>query len=123
MLFRRLYDDSLAQASYLIACQASKEAIIVDPRRDPATYLDAARQEGVRITEVTETHVHADFLSGAAALAAAAGARLNLSGAGESDANYHRAAYPEARWLAHGDTIRVGQVRLAVLHVPGHTPE
>jgi hydroxyacylglutathione hydrolase len=123
MLFRRLYDDSLAQASYLVACQASKEAIVVDPLRDPAPYIEAARREGVRITHVTETHVHADFLSGAAALADATGAALLLSGAGEGDAVYDRAACPNARWLAEGDTIRVGRVRLDVMHVPGHTPE
>lgn len=123
MLFRRLYDESLAQASYLVACQQSKEAIIVDPLRDPAPYLEAARQEGVRITLVTETHVHADFVSGARALASAAGAELRLSGASDSAASYHRSSYPEAGWLAHGDAIRVGKVRLDVLHVPGHTPE
>lgn len=123
MLFRRIYDDQLAQASYLIACQASREAIVIDPLRDPSRYLDAARQEGVHITLVTETHVHADFLSGAAALATAAGAQLLLSGEGEGDAVYRRDAHPSARWLAEGDVIRVGRVRLDVLHVPGHTPE
>jgi hydroxyacylglutathione hydrolase len=123
MLFRRLYDDSLAQASYLVACQGSKEAIVVDPLRDPAPYLEAARQEGVRITHVTESHVHADFLSGASALADAAGATLLLSGEGEGDAVYRRAAYPNAQWLGDGDTVRVGRLRLDVMHVPGHTPE
>jgi len=123
MLFRRLYHDTLAQASYLIACQASREAIVIDPLRDPAPYLDAARQEGVRIVAVTETHVHADFLSGAAELSRAAGAALMLSGAGEGDAVYRRDASPDARWLQHGEVLRVGQVRLDVMHVPGHTPE
>ena len=76
MLFRRVQNHQLAQSSYLIAYQSTGEAIVVDPLRDPAPYLEAARQEGVRITLVTETHVHADFLSGAAALATAAGAGL-----------------------------------------------
>lgn len=123
MLLRRFYHDRLAQAGYLIACQGSKEAIVVDPLRDPAPYLEAARLEGVRITHVTETHVHADFLSGAAALAAAAGAELLLSGEGSGAASYDRAAHEGARWLHDGDRVRIGQVNLAVMHVPGHTPE
>lgn len=123
MLLRRLYNDRLAQAGYLIACQGSKEAIVVDPLRDPAPYLEAARQEGVRITVVTETHIHADFLSGAPALARAAGAELLLSGEGDGMAGYDRAAFPDARWLGDGTELHVGQVRLDVIHVPGHTPE
>jgi hydroxyacylglutathione hydrolase len=123
MLFRRIYHDSLAQASYLLACQATKEAIVVDPLRDPAPYLEAARQEGVRITQVTETHVHADFLSGSAALAREAGARLLLSGEGGDVGGYQRNGFPNARWLRDGDRIETGAVRLEVLHTPGHTPE
>jgi hydroxyacylglutathione hydrolase len=123
MLFRRLYHDRLAQAAYLIGCQRTREAIVVDPLRDPAPYLDAARQEGVRIVLVAETHVHADFLSGAAALAAAANAELLLSGAGSGSAGYDRAAFATARWLRDGDRLELGDVRLDVLHVPGHTPE
>jgi hydroxyacylglutathione hydrolase len=123
MLFRRFYNDRLAQASYLIACQASKQAIVVDPLRDPAPYLDAARQEGVRITHVTETHVHADFLSGAAALASAAGAELLLSREGRGPMVYDRTKVGATRWLRDGDQIAIGGVRLDVLHVPGHTPE
>lgn len=123
MLFRRIYNDRLAQAAYLIACQSSGEAIIIDPLRDPAPYLAAAFQEGVRITMVAETHVHADFVSGAAALASATGAELLLSGEGTGVAGYHRAAFPHARWLRDGDRIVLGQVRLDVMHTPGHTPE
>lgn len=123
MLFRRIYNDRLAQAAYLIACQRSREAIVVDPLRDPAPYLEAARQEGVRITMVTETHLHADFVSGAAALAATAGAELLLSGEGGGVAGYDRSAFPNARWLHDGDRIELGDVRIDVLHTPGHTPE
>lgn len=123
MIFRRLYHDRLAQSGYLIACQATKQAIVIDPLRDLAPYQDAARQEGVRITQVTETHIHADFLSGASALAEATGAELLLSGEGAGRAGYDRSAYPNARWLRDGDNIDVGRVRLEVMHVPGHTPE
>src|SRR4051812_12620601 len=123
MLLRRLYHDRLAQAAYLVGCQQTKEAIVIDPLRDPAPYLEAARQDGVTITMVTETHVHADFLSGAAALADAAGATLLLSGEGAGPAGYQRAAFPQARWLCDGDRLQLGKVRLDVMHVPGHTPE
>lgn len=123
MIFRRIYHDRLAQAAYLVACQRTKEAIVVDPLRDPAPYLSAARQEGVRITRVAETHIHADFLSGAPALAQAADAELLLSGEGSGVAGYHRDAFPRATWLADGDALSLGDVRLDVVHVPGHTPE
>ena len=123
MLFRRIYNDRLAQAAYLVACQRSKEAIIVDPLRDPEPYLAAARQEGVRISMVTETHLHADFISGSAALAEAAGAELLLSGEGSGLAGYDHSAFPRARWLADGDPIELGEIRLDALHTPGHTPE
>ena len=76
MFFRQFYDDGLAQASYLIGCQATGDAIVVDPLRDSAPYLQTAAAEGLRITHVTETHIHADFVSGARELAAATGARL-----------------------------------------------
>src|SRR6476620_1263350 len=123
MLFRRLYNDRLAQAAYLIACQRSGQAIVIDPLNDPEPYLAAARQEGVRITMVAETHLHADFVSGAVALAKEAGAELLLSGAGSGTAGYDRSAFPRARWLRDGDQIDLGDVRLRTLHVPGHTPE
>jgi hydroxyacylglutathione hydrolase len=123
MLFRRLYNDRLAQAAYLIACQRSGQAIVIDPLNDPELYLAAARQDGVRITMVAETHVHADFVSGAAALAKAVDAALLLSGAGSGAAGYDRSSFPQAHWLHDGDRIDLGQVLLEVLHVPGHTPE
>jgi hydroxyacylglutathione hydrolase len=123
MLFRRIHHDRLAQSGYLVACQATGQAVVVDPLRDPAPYLEAARQEGVTIAAVTETHIHADFLSGAPTLAAAVGARLLLSGEGDGPAGYVRPAFPAAEWLRDGDRLRFGEVMLDVLHVPGHTPE
>ena len=123
MFFRELYDPSLAQASYVIGCQATGEAIVIDPLRDPAPYLDVARAEGLRITHVTETHIHADFVSGARELRAATGARLYLSAEGGADWQYAFAAQDEAVLLHDGDQIMVGNIQLDVLHTPGHTPE
>ncbi|HWJ24027.1 MAG TPA: MBL fold metallo-hydrolase, partial [Gemmatimonadaceae bacterium] len=123
MLLRRFYDDTLAQASYLIGCQATGEAIVVDPNRDVAQYLAAAAAEGVRVTHVTETHIHADFVSGARELASATSARLHLSAEGGEGWQYGFAKEAGAVLLRDGDTIAVGNVRLDVLHTPGHTPE
>ena len=92
MFFRRFYDDQLAQASYLVGCQATGHALVVDPNRHIEPYLRAAEAEGLRITHVTETHIHADFVSGARELARRAGARLLLSDAGGDDWRYRYAA-------------------------------
>ncbi|MFL5581580.1 MAG: rhodanese-like domain-containing protein [Gemmatimonadaceae bacterium] len=123
MLLKRLYDERLAQASYLVGCQATGEALVVDPNRDAEAYLAAARAEGVRITHVTETHIHADFLSGSRELAARAGARLLLSDEGGDDWRYRFAASDGATLLRDGSTFEIGNLRFAVLHTPGHTPE
>jgi len=123
MLLRQFYDTSLAQASYLIGCQATGEAIVIDPLRDVQPYLDAARAEGVRITHVTETHIHADFVSGARELVARTEALLHLSAEGGDDWQYRYAARDGAKLLHDGDRITVGNIHLDVMHTPGHTPE
>ena len=119
MLLKRIYDEDLAQASYLVACQASGEAVVVDPRRDIKVYLDEAARHGLRIVKITETHIHADYLSGALELAAATGATLLLSGEGGRDWQYE---FGDVK-LSDGDTFSLGNVSLTVLHTPGHTPE
>ena len=123
MIFRRLYHERLAQASYLIACEATRKAIVIDPLRDPSGYREAAELEDVRIELVTETHVHADFLSGAEALARETGAELLLSAEGGESSTSERLRKPGVRALRDGDAISVGRVRLTVRHMPGHTPE
>jgi hydroxyacylglutathione hydrolase len=122
MLLRYFYDRALAQASYMVGCQACGEALVIDPARDITPYLEAAQQEGLRIAHVTETHIHADFVSGALELAVATGAQLYLSAEGGDDWAY-RWADDEAVLLREGDGIAFGGVRLDVLHTPGHTPE
>lgn len=119
MLFKHLYDDGLAQASYLIGCQKIGQAIVIDPRRDIGVYLEEARIHGLQITAVTETHIHADYLSGSRELAAATGATLYLSDEGGEDWRY---AF-EHTGLVDGGRIEIGNIVLEALHTPGHTPE
>lgn len=119
MFFQHIYDKSLAQASYLIGCQKTGESIVIDPKRDVDTYIDIARENGLRITHVTETHIHADFLSGSRELVALTGAALYLSDEGGSDWQYEF----DHQGLKDGDVINVGNLKLAVIHTPGHTPE
>jgi hydroxyacylglutathione hydrolase len=123
MLLERYYDETLAQASYLIACEKTGEAIVIDPNRDIQTYVRGAAAHRMRIRYVTETHIHADFLSGSRELAQAIGAKLLLSDHGGDDWSYAYSAFDGAQLVRDGETISVGKVRLDVLHTPGHTPE
>ena len=123
MLLLRFYDDGLAQASYLIGCQATGEALVVDANRDVEQYIAAAEAEGLRIAHVTETHIHADFVSGSRELAQRTGARLYLSDEGGPDWRYAFADQAGAVLLKDGATFHVGNVAIEALHAPGHTPE
>ncbi len=122
MLLKYFYDKHLAQASYMVGCPACGEALVIDPARDIRSYLEAAQEEGLHIAHVTETHIHADFVSGARELAAATGARLYLSAMGDADWQYTYAE-GETVLLRHGDRFAVGSVHVEALHTPGHTPE
>jgi len=119
MLIERVYDEDLAQASYFIGCQAKGEALVVDPRRDIAVYENLAAANGMKIVAVTETHIHADFLSGTRELAAATGATAYVSGEGGTDWQYGF----DAERLNDNDVITLGNVTVKALHTPGHTPE
>ena len=119
MLIERIYDEDLAQASYFIGCQAKGEAVVVDPRRDIAVYRSLAAANGMKIVAVTETHIHADFLSGTRELAAATGATAYVSGEGGDDWQYGF----EAERLNDDDVITLGNITVKALHTPGHTPE
>lgn len=123
MFFQRIYDPKLAQASYLIGCQRTGEAVVVDPNRDVQQYIAVAAKEGLRVTHVTETHIHADFVSGARELAQTVGAQLLLSDEGDAKWKYAFAKDAGARLLKDGDAFMVGNIRIEVMHTPGHTPE
>lgn len=123
MFFKQIYDEGLAQASYLIGCQAHGTAIVVDPRRDVDVYLEEAQKQGLTITKITETHIHADYLSGARELAKLTGAKLYLSDEGDEHWKYGGLEGFEVELLKDGDVIKLGNISLEVLHTPGHTPE
>ena len=123
MILKRFYDEKLAHASYLVGCEATDEAIVIDPGRNVDPYIEAANKEDVRITAVTETHIHADLLSGARELSARTGAQMFLSDEGTEEWKYAFADDPKVTLVKDGDSIRVGYVRLDVLASPGHTPE
>jgi len=119
MFFQHVYDKSLAQASYVIGCQAKGVAVVIDAQRDIDVYLQIAKKNNLTITHIAETHIHADFLCGSRELAAVTGAELYLSDEGGDDWQYQ---FPHTG-LKHGDRITVGNLTLEVLHTPGHTPE
>lgn len=123
MILRYFYDDRLAQASYLVGCAQTGEALVIDPMRNILPYLKAAEKEGLRITHITETHIHADFVSGSRELAAATGAAVYLSDMGAPDWQYSWADEPNVLPVRDGDAWTVGNVRIEVIHTPGHTPE
>ncbi|MEZ4866260.1 MAG: MBL fold metallo-hydrolase [Caldilineaceae bacterium] len=123
MLLRYFYDERLAQASYMVGCVKTGEALIVDPARTIAPYVEAAEKEGLRITHITETHIHADFVSGSRELAAATDATIFLSDMGDANWKYQYAYQPNVVLVQDGDTWMVGNIKVEVLHTPGHTPE
>jgi hydroxyacylglutathione hydrolase len=120
MILETFVDQGLAQHSYAVGCEGAGRVAIVDPRRDVDVYLDFASRRRLAIGHVLETHVHADYASGARELAARTGAELLLSAydAGER----YEVAFPH-RELRDGGSVAIGNVRLVALHTPGHTPE
>lgn len=119
MFFEHIYDKTLAQGSYIIGCQVTNEAIVIDPKRDISDYLEIAKREKLNITHITETHIHADFLSGARELAKVTGGKLYLSDEGGKDWQYEF----DHIGLKEGSIIKIGNLTLEVMHTPGHTPE
>ena len=124
MFFKQVADERLAQYAYVVGCQRSGEALVVDPQRDVDRYLDAARREGLRITAAAETHVHADFLSGCRELVERHGCKAYVSGEGGAE---WRCLWAEGRdrvvELRDGQEFSMGGVRFQAVHTPGHTPE
>jgi hydroxyacylglutathione hydrolase len=122
MLLKYFYDTALAHASYMVGCQKSGEALIIDAGRDIQQYLDAADAQGMRITACADTHIHADYVSGARELAER-GATLLVSDEGPAEWKYLFVDQYEHQLLKEGDSFKIGNIKFDVMHTPGHTPE
>ncbi|MDE3132121.1 MAG: MBL fold metallo-hydrolase [Acidobacteriota bacterium] len=115
MIFRQVVHDDLGCASYFVGDDKAGVAAVVDPRLEIDEYLELARYLGVRITDIFETHNHADHVSGHGRLQAATGATIHV----------HRLVAPEFphQPFEHGDEFELGSLRIRALHTPGHRPE
>lgn len=126
MLFRQYFDPKLAQYAYLVGCQQTQEALLIDPLRDIDQYVEAAEAEGLTITAVAETHIHADFLSGAREFAERHGTKLYLSDEGADEgwaSNWAKGSDYDVTLLGDGDSFMIGAIEVVAAHTPGHTPE
>lgn len=115
MWFEQLIREETGCATYVVGSTAADVCAVFDPLWEIEPYLALARRRSSRITHVIDSHSHADHVSGARRLAGATGAELCLPL--RAEASY------EARRLADGETIVLGEVELEVVHAPGHRPE
>jgi hydroxyacylglutathione hydrolase len=113
MYFEQFYLGCLAHASYMLASEG--EAVVIDPQRDVEIYLTAARDHGLQIRHIFETHLHADFVSGHKELAERTGATIYIGPHG--GARFIRVE------VGDGFHLQVGKMKIDVLNTPGHTPE
>ncbi len=114
MYFQQITTPGLGCFSYIIGCPRAGVMAVADPRRDIDVYLAVAKERGMRITHIFDTHVHADHISGA----------RELSRAGGADIYLHESAPVEyeVKKVKDGDQFKLGNAVLRVLHTPGHTP-
>jgi hydroxyacylglutathione hydrolase len=126
VLLRRIYDAALAQASYIVGCPTTREALVIDPACDIDRYLEVAAKEGLRIVAVAETHVHADFVSGVPCFVEHHAVTAYLSGEGPAQ-DWMRSARlatgARIELLRSGSSFRVGSLEFHARHTPGHTRE
>lgn len=118
MRLQRFEVPGLSHYSYILA--SGGKAVVVDPKRDVDTYLDFADAHDLKITHILETHIHADYASGALELAKLTGAELWLSAYDAGEDFEYKFAHHEFR---EGEELRVGDISITALHTPGHTPE
>ena len=114
MYFKQITVPGLGCNSYVIGCPGARQAVVVDPKRDVQDYMDISRDEGMKITHIIETHVHADHVSGNQELKSRTGAPI-----------YYGAGTPvtfDHKELGENDVIEFGMVKLEILNTPGHTP-
>lgn len=124
MYFEQIYDEKLAQYAYLIGCQQTGEAVIIDPMRDVDQYQKLAEKKNLTIIAAADTHIHADYLSGLRELAEQ-GVKVYASDEGDEDWKYEWLKDSDYNYelIQDGDSFSIGNIRFDVLHTPGHTPE
>ena len=123
MLLKYFYDQQLAHASYMVGCQRTGEAIIIDPARNIDPYIEMAEREGMRLIGAADTHIHADYVSGMREMADRLDITMYVSDEGPEDWKYFFAPHYKHVLLKDGDSFTVGNIRFDVMHTPGHTPE
>ncbi len=114
MFFQQFKVTGLGCLSYMIGCPLDGRVVVVDPKRDVRDYLVTAKQNKMKISQIIETHVHADHVSGAMELRQATGAPICL-GAGSP-------VFYDYQPLSDGETFTIGKVKIQVIATPGHTP-
>lgn len=114
MYFKQIAVEGMGCLSYLIGCPQARVACVVDPKRDVQIYIDLARENGMKITHIFETHIHADHVSGNQELRSRTGARICFME--DSPVTFDHLA------LTQGQTMEFGNARLEFLKTPGHTP-
>lgn len=115
MFIQQFVDEGLGNSSYLIACEASGLAAVIDPQRDVDKYLQTAAGLGLKLRYALDTHLHADFISGARELAALLD--LEIGASADAQLSFEHVA------LQEGGSIELGDLSIGVLATPGHTPE
>lgn len=115
MFTQQFFIEGLGCASYIVGCEAKGIAAVIDPDREVQKYIETAQSRGLKITHIIETHLHADHVSGNSDLAARTGAEIYLHEASDAEFPHNK--------VKQDDVIELGNIRLNVLHTPGHTPE
>ena len=125
MFFRQIFEPKLAQYSYLIGCQQTREAIVIDPMRDINRYIQIANDESLKIVAAAETHIHADYLSGLKEFADLQNIQILVSDEGTADWKYEWVINDDynSKLLKNGDNFQFGNIKFEIIHTPGHTPE
>lgn len=113
MFLKQIYTSCLSEASYFI--ESEGEAVVIDPIREPHSYLELAHERNATIKYIFETHFHADFISGHQELADKTGATIVFGPGAETRFQAHRSK--------DGEEFRIGKLTLITLHTPGHTQE
>ncbi len=134
MPFRVIPVTSFAQNCTLVWCDRTGEAAVIDPGGDVDRIAQVVREEGVKVKKIWLTHGHVDHIGGVAALKAETGAEIegpheadqywldNLAGQARMFGFPRVDSFLPDRWLAHQETVKIGEKELKVIHCPGHTP-